>query len=64
LPIIGGSSGSRRGIATVDCERARLRELAGAVAVAVVLADDGEVRDDRDEDDTFALKSLGAQCAL
>jgi hypothetical protein len=46
LPIIGGSSGSSRGIATVDCARERERDDEGVVALAVVPVDDEDGREE------------------
>jgi hypothetical protein len=71
---MGGSSGSSRGIATVDCARERERDDDGAVALAVGPVDDEDGREvagremegrEVDEDDTLANGALATgQTAL
>jgi hypothetical protein len=56
LPIIGGSSGSRRGIATVDCPRERVRD-----DEAVIEGSEGVERDD---DMRGAMKGATPEPAL
>jgi hypothetical protein len=53
LPIIVGASGSRRGIATVDCARERDRDEEGAV----VLAKGPDDREGRDEEEEGTFRS-------